>query len=222
MKHYVVYSHGFGVKKDGRGLFTDIAKTIPGAENVMIDFNEYDDQLNTLTVSSLPEQVERLKESLNKIDVSKNVVDIVAHSQGCIVAALAHPKGTRKIICLAPPDSISESQIKKLFGQRPGAEINLNGISKVPRRDGSMTIIPKTYWQSIKRLNVIKLYNRMSEDNQVRFYIANSDEILGETNFDRTNEKIEIIQIPGNHDFTDEYRSGMLELVRDALAADKF
>jgi hypothetical protein len=42
-KHIVIYSHGFGVRKDDRGLFTDIAATLPSAEHIMFDYNQVDE-----------------------------------------------------------------------------------------------------------------------------------------------------------------------------------
>ena len=35
-KHIVIFSHGFGVRKDDRGLLTDIAKEIPEVESVLL------------------------------------------------------------------------------------------------------------------------------------------------------------------------------------------
>ena len=40
----VVYSHGFGVRKDDRGLFTDIAAALPEAESVMFDYGSWDEE----------------------------------------------------------------------------------------------------------------------------------------------------------------------------------
>jgi len=47
-KHVIVYSHGFGVRKDDRGLLTDIAKSMPGVDHVLFDYNFIDEQANTL------------------------------------------------------------------------------------------------------------------------------------------------------------------------------
>lgn len=215
-KHTVVYSHGFGVRKDDRGLFTDIANALPNAEHIMFDYNQINDQTNTLTVSPLQGQVQKLKEQLNKIG-DDTVIDLVAHSQGCIVAALAKPHNVRQILCLAPPDNVDTERLVNFFGNRDGSIIDLNGQSRIPRRDGSTTIIPAAYWQSLKGLNVIRLYNRLPELTKVKFLIANDDEVLGVTNFDKTDERIELIQLDGNHDFTDDSRQYLVDYVRSEL-----
>lgn len=48
----VVYSHGFGVRKDDRGLFTDIAAALPEAESVMFDYGSWDEEHKEHTLSS--------------------------------------------------------------------------------------------------------------------------------------------------------------------------
>lgn len=215
-KHIVVFSHGFGVRKDDRGLFTDIASAVTDAEHIMFDYNRIDEQTNTLTVSPLQEQVRKLKEQLDKID-SNAVVDLVAHSQGCVVAALAKPQNVRQILCIAPPDNVDVGRLLNFFGSREGSEINLDGQSRIPRRDGSTTIIPAAYWQSLKGLDVIRLYNRLPDLARVKFLIANDDEVLGMSNFDKTDERIDLVQLDGNHDFTDEARQYLVDYVRNEL-----
>lgn len=220
MKHCIVYSHGFGVDKTDRGLLSDFAASIPEAEHILFDYNEIDRANNTLTVNPLQEQVRRLREKLEALgDGEEKIIDIVAHSQGCVVAALAKPHNVRKIICLTPPDSLSVERVIQVFGSRPGSHIDVEGESRIPRRDGTTTIIPKQYWQSIK-LNVIRLYNYLPNlvDN-VQFYIANDDEVLGVTNFDETDERIDLIQVDGNHDFTEEARPEIIRIIKENLSA---
>lgn len=218
MKHYIIYSHGFGVDKTDRGLLSDIAASIPEAKHILFDYNEIDITNNTLTVNPLQEQVRRLREKLKNLDDGEEkIIDIIAHSQGCVVAALAKPHNVRNIICLAPPDSLSVDRMVAVFGSRPGSQIDLEGESRIPRRDGTTTIVTKQYWQSIK-LDVIKLYNQLPNlVEKVQFYIATDDEVLGMTNFDKTDENIELIQVLGNHDFTGEARTKITKLIKEAL-----
>lgn len=219
MKHFVVYSHGFGVDKTDRGLMTDIAVAIPDAEHILFDYNEIDQANNTLTVNPLEQQVNRLRNKLNALDDStEKIVDIIAHSQGCVVAALAKPHNVRRIICLTPPDSLDAARMISIFGSRPGGHINLEGESKIPRRDGTTTIIPKQYWQSIQ-LDVIRLYDHLPDlAEKISFYIANNDEVLGATNFNQTDQRIDLIHVDGDHDFTGEARSRIVKTIKETLS----
>ncbi|MCA9349455.1 alpha/beta hydrolase [Candidatus Saccharibacteria bacterium] len=215
-KHVVIYSHGFGVRKDDRGLFTDIADAIPEANHVMFDYNHVDERANTLTVSPLQEQVQKLREQLEKIE-GDAIIDVVAHSQGCLIAALAKPQNVRQILCLAPPDNVDTERLINFFGNREGSIVDLEGQSRIPRCDGTTTIIPSAYWQSLKGLDAIRLYNRLPDLAKVKFVIANDDEVLGMSNFDNTDERIELAQLDGSHDFTDEARQPLVDLVRNEL-----
>src|SRR5688572_1203476 len=99
-KHIVLYSHGFGVRQDDRGLFTAIAQALPNTKHVMFDYCPVNEKANTLTAKPLPDQVQRLRKILNNVRAihPDAVVDIICHSQGCVVAALLKPRGIRKII----------------------------------------------------------------------------------------------------------------------------
>lgn len=215
-KHIILYSHGFGVRKDDRGLFTDVAHSIPNAQHIMFDYNEIDDAKNTLTVSPLKDQVKRLKSQLESIE-SGTIVDIIAHSQGCIVTALAKPQNVRRILFLAPPDNVDVDRLIGFFGNREGSTINLEGNSLIPRRDGSTTIIPVAYWQSLRGLDVIRLYNRLPDLAEVTFYVAHDDEVLGVSNFDKADERINLLPLAGNHDFTGTARSKLTAIIRNAV-----
>lgn len=49
MKRVIVYSHGFGVRKDDRGLMTDIAHALPGYEHILFDYNDFNEAANEMT-----------------------------------------------------------------------------------------------------------------------------------------------------------------------------
>ena len=214
-RHYIIYSHGFGVRKDDRGLMTDIAAALPECEHILFNYNIFDEVANTMTVSPLNAQVAKLKEKLESLRNDPDAtIDLVAHSQGCIVAAIAKPTNVRKMLFLAPPDNLDKDKLVKFFGDRPGSQINLEGESRIPRRDGTTTIIPASYWRSIEAPQPIRLYNRLPAHSEVKFYIANDDEVLGMSNFDQTNQAIELIQVDGNHDFNGDYRPHLIEIVR--------
>jgi hypothetical protein len=65
VKHIIIYSHGFGVRKEDRGLFTAVAKAVPDAQHVMFNYNPINESANTVTVAPIDEQVRKLKKVLN-------------------------------------------------------------------------------------------------------------------------------------------------------------
>ncbi len=208
----IVFAHGFGVRADGRGIFTDIAKAMPEANCITFDFNTFDSEGNT-TVTSLDGQVEILQ---SHIDQAEEGTALICHSQGCIVAGLANLDKIGKVIFLAPPPLISIERFISKFGKREGSVLNLDGISSIPRSDASTTYIGKEYIDSIKSINVPSLYKKLAQNHKLTIVRATEDNILGETNFDYL-ENVEIIDIPADHDFTGEARDELVESVKKIL-----
>ena len=214
----VLYSHGFGVKKDDRGLFTGIASSLDGFQHVMFDYNQINELNNTLTVTPLHEQAEILK---SQYDILRNkypeaIIELVCHSQGCVVAGLAKLGGVHKTILLAPPTRFLGSEAKlKQMSEREGTVIE-NGVVSYPRRDGSTTIIKQDYWQSRDKISdPIALYNQLSRETEVTIVEALDDEVLGESDYSALSDKVLHIQQEANHDFTNEARSALLKTIGD-------
>lgn len=216
-KHIVVFSHGFGVQQDARGLFTDIARVLPNVESVMFDYNTFDAKENTVTVRPLREQAKILEEKIQGIRKihPDAIVDIICHSQGAIAPALTNLEGMniRRVIFLAPPESLNFERMLQAFQSRPGTTIDMGGVSRLARRDGSFTLVPKEYFEDRKTINPMKLYGHLSEKTELVIVIADQDEILGETDFSLLS-RARIVHISGDHNFTEGYREGLVESVK--------
>lgn len=216
----ILYSHGFGVKKDDRGLFTDIAGSLDDFQHVLFDYNQIDEDNNTLTVTPLHEQANMLKAQYSNLrgKYPDAMIDLVCHSQGCVVAGLADLSGVRKTILLAPPTRFLGSEEKlKQMSEREGTVIE-DGVVSYPRRDGSTTIIKQDYWQSRDKItDPIALYNELSKNTETIIVNALNDEVLGETDYSTLSEKVTLIGQEANHDFTGEARANLVKNVRDIV-----
>lgn len=218
--HIIIYSHGFGVEKTDRGLFTDIATALPDAQHIMFDYNQIDQATNTLTVAPLTAQQQKLQKVIAKTtrENPHATIDIICHSQGCVVAAMARPTNIRRVIMLAPPAkfvNVEEKIRQKL--QRPGAKIDTNNTMHYPRRDGTTTIITAAYWESRAGIEPIDLYNQTAESSTLTIINANQDEVLDSTVFDGLSAKINVINIDGNHDFTNQSRQKLIQIIKEEL-----
>jgi pimeloyl-ACP methyl ester carboxylesterase len=211
----IIYSHGFGVQKDDRGLFTDIAEALPSFEHVQFDYNQINIEENTLTAATLNQQAGLLSEQIRLARTKYETVDLICHSQGCLAAALANPRGVRSIIFLAPPDNTDIDQFADLFRNRPNSTINFKAISKVTRRDGSTTIIPAQYWSSLGSIDAMECYQALAQMSKLTIITAANDEILGETHFNIVPSKA--ITLPANHDFTKNARTPVIRAVQAIL-----
>ncbi len=220
-KHIIIFSHGFGVQKDSRGMFTDIAATLPkDTKTILFDYNRFDKKVNRLTVAPLSKQAQKLAKIL---DTTRQlypdaVIDLVCHSQGCVAAGLAKPKGLRRIVLLAPPATLSIERMANIFAYREGAHMDIDGESLFPRRDGSVTVVPKTYWPGIKAIDPVSLYNALAKHTEVIVINAHQDEILGQTDFSGLAPHVTVIAIEAGHDFLAEARAELLRTVAEEVA----
>lgn len=214
-KQVVIYSHGFGVRKDDRGLFLDIAAALPQYQHIMFDYNNYDELTNTLTVSPLDKQAARLTEFM-EVNMSRFAgakFYLICHSQGCIVASLVkQPAGVLKTIFIAPPSSLLGAEAKlRQMSKRPGTTI-ANGVVSYLRRDGSTTLVGADYLTSRDGILPIELYNKLVKVTDLTIINALKDEILGVTDFSRLSPNIKVINVSANHDFTGEARDELTKL----------
>jgi len=216
--HVIIFSHGFGVKKDGRGLFTDIADSLLNIKSVMFDYNDIDEENNSVTVKPFSEQAKIFEKNLEeaRINDPDAIVDVVCHSQGAITVALVKPLGIRKIVLIAPPATSNTDRMVEIFRSRPGTVIDMQGVSKLSRADGSTTIIPAEYWEERKDVDPIKLYSELSRLTELVIINANQDEILSAGSFADV-KGVEIIGIDGNHNFNGESRKNLIEAVRSKI-----
>lgn len=101
-KHIVIYSHGFGVRKDDNGLLSDIAENLPELESILFDYYDLDEVSNELLICPPSQQVNKLNKTIQELRIKnpEATIDLIAHSQGTVVAAMAKPDGIRKTVLL--------------------------------------------------------------------------------------------------------------------------
>jgi hypothetical protein len=218
--HIIIYSHGFGVKHDDRGLFTDIAAALPDVEHVMFDYNKIDDANNTLTAVPFDKQAQMLTDVVKAVK-RKNptaIVDLICHSQGCISAALAGGGlNARRTIFLAPANRVFDTD-SEIFIKYP-ATTDKDGTMFWPRRDGSTTIIGQDYWQNSRQIgDIYDLYNGLVRLTKLSIMGAGQDEILGVVDYSSLDKNIEISVIEkADHNFKGESRAEMIKQIKEFL-----
>ena len=219
--HIIIFSHGFGVRKEDRGLFTAIYRGVPDIKAVMFDYNPINEKANTLTTKPLNEQAHKLRHVINntRAENPDAIIDLVCHSQGCVIAGLVKPRGIRKVIMLTAPDDVSVETVAKQLGKDLEAPIDVSIRTRLARSDGSTTVIHPEYWQSLEGINVVKLYNNLARVTALRILNAKQDEMLGETKFESLDPSISLVRLDGNHNFDEEEsRKRILHILKKELA----
>ncbi len=219
-KHIVIFSHGFGVLRDDCGTFTDIAQAMPEVLSFLFDYNDIDWDKKIMTVVPFSKAVKMLKEKITKTreENPETIIDLVCHSQGTIIAALAKPEGVRKAIFLAPPFDLDITRSVNRYKSKPGTHIDINGVSELDPKYGLRRLVPAEYWQErMKVENIITEYNAFSEITEIIAIRAKQDNVLAETNLDRLSKKIQMLDLDGDHNFSGEARSALVEKVKEIL-----
>ncbi len=177
----------------------------------MFTLNKIDPEGN-ITVSGHDAQAKLLEAQIRN---NPDADTLICHSQGCIVASLADLRQIKRVIFLAPAADLNIERFMGIF-DRPGASINLDGESSIPRRDGTTTYIGKDYVEYVRTLDVPKLYKKLAQHVDLYVIRATNDEILGTTDFNYL-DNVEIIDLPANHDFTGKRRQELIKVLQLSL-----
>jgi pimeloyl-ACP methyl ester carboxylesterase len=221
MKRIVIFSHGFGVAKDSNGLFADIATAFnPDIEPVLFDYNDIDMATNTMTVHSLGEQAKLLNEHIAQLrqDHPGIPITLIAHSQGCMVAALADSK-VDQVILLAAPETLNLERSERSFADRRRPEHLPDGSIKLTRRKGGTVIILPGFQSEIRSIDPPTQYNQLATHTSVTIIRAAQDEMLGRRVDDsHLDPSIGLIKLSGDHNFTDPSdRQSLITTINDLI-----
>jgi len=212
----VIFVHGFGVMKDARGMFTDIAGALTeqGYKCVLIDLNAKDNDGNIL-LSPFSKQVQILTTAYE--DNKGNETHIIAHSQGCVVTALANLPNIKKTIFLAPPTDNNAEKTISYFKKNPLTSIDLDGTSRLARRDGTFTLVPKEYWKEREPLDIASTYQTYITTHKTVVVKAAQDELVSNEEFASIFNDVEVTEIETNHDFADSGRGKLIAFCKKIL-----
>ena len=207
----VIFVHGFGVMKDARGMFTDIADSLSdsGIHCVLVDLNVKDAGGN-IQLSPFSKQVKILSEACEENKSEETY--LIAHSQGCVVSVLANLPDITQTIFLAPSTDNNAEKTISYFKKNPLTTIDLSGTSRLARRDGTFTLVPKEYWDEREQIDIPTLYKKYTTQHKTAVVKATQDEVVSNEAFFETFRDVEIIEMEANHDFTDSARHKLVTL----------
>ena len=216
--HKIIFIHGFGVTKNARGLFTDIASVFEEGrvECILTDLNVVDGSGN-ITLNTISKQAEIIQRVFQENYREGDVVDLICHSQGCVVGAVADLPHIRKVILMTPPTNNDVQKTLEFFKSRPDTVINLEGDSYMTRADGTRTIAHKEYWQDRQGMNYLDEYKNLAQHNNVTTIIANQDEVVDNSAIEELKKDTCVVYIDADHNFTGETRKALIERLFEIL-----
>lgn len=215
-RNLIIFSHGLGVLKDNRGLFTHLDNTLQplGFDTIMFDYNDIDKKNNEVTVKPFSEQAKLLQHRIDRAikENSDREIIIIGQSQGSLIPTLCNVSGIKLVIAISPFFHTSKNDVLRRYTAKKENIVDFTGVSRRARSDGTTTIIPAAYWTERFKTNVEGLYNSLAQNTQLTIVNALQDEIMEFTNLKKI-KYARIINTDGDHDFTHEYREILTEII---------
>jgi hypothetical protein len=177
-------------------------------------------------VPEYSKQVEKLKTMIENITTKYPQIEeitIIGHSQGCFIPAL-YLKETgltiKKLILLSPPATTDVARkMVEYFRRRKGTVIDMKGTSILKRSNGSETIVPKEFWLQAEKTNPLEAYKYVNSRYDVVFVRPMGDQVVTAKDYENLNSigKIKLHELPGDHDYKEDNREGILGLLDQLL-----
>ncbi len=218
--HMVVFSHGFGVERTARGMFSEIVKSLP-VDYGYVMFDYYDIDGKTINISTFEDQQRMLLSIIAWLSEQADVTDIslVSHSAGCVVSALSQPPEVKSAVMLAPPVQISG--FSAYFKAKLGV-VKQDDLWIVPRSDGTTSYIPAAMFAEIEDIDALQALLNYAAVQPYALLIPAHDEVLGAVDYNdlALDENVTAQTIDGaDHNFTGSSRALMIEAVVDWLTS---
>lgn len=216
----IVFSHGFGVRRDSRGMFTDIISALP-AEYGYVLFDYYDVTGDSVRITSLKQQTQRLSKVLEWVRNQEGVttIHLIAHSMGSVAAAIAKVKVNGTVLFLAPPMDIAR-RIYDYFTRKPGARCD-GGDWIVPRNDNTTSIIPIDIFEEFKLLNASVALVSYAVAQPFTLIVPDKDDLLPGVDYRElsSHPNVNVVTVNNsNHNFTGKSRHELVNIVCKKLA----
>jgi len=222
-KQIVVFSHGFGVRQDARGMFTDIVSSLPqGVGHVLFDYDVFDAETTQQTVIGFAERVVKLQAVLDWSRKQPGVeqIHLVGHSMGALTIAELAPEAIGKMVLLAPPLSLG-LRFAELYTKLPGAR-HEGHTWFIPRTDATTTVVDDDQLAELMSVDAEGELAKLALFRPYTIILPGADEILPDADY------TELITLPSvnmegveraDHDFTGEARKELVSLVVSQLSS---
>ena len=209
MKRIFLYSHGFATRANDNGLFDPIVAAYPEDEHVLFPYDDWNSDNTSAIAATFTKRAKILQDKYRELRAAnpEAEIDLICHSQGCVIAALAQLEGVSTTILLAPViSSESGNKQRERILKKPAATLQEDGSILRQRSGGYQTIYPADYWEDFKSIaDLPAKYDELSNKTRLIIFDASEDTVIS-SNKDysllRSNILIESIAL--DHDFVEE------------------
>ena len=181
----IVFVHGFAVDKhETAGYFDDLSLALASEHRIVrFDFSGCGESQGLLEEMTYEKQAKDLEAVLEYVkNTYPGEIHILAQSMGTFVTALLNPLTIEKTVFTGIPNSNTQfiiERITKRFSTRPGAKIDLEGISELPRSSGITQRIGAGFWKSLQNFNPVLTVKEYSQHTNLLIIHPKQDDVVG-------------------------------------------
>lgn len=212
----ILFSHGFGIRKDNLGLFTFLSQKLEslGYKTVLFDYYEYNEETKEVFTIPFSKHAEILQKQLDKVKEENPGKDIkiIAQSQGCIIPTFCDVTGVSQILGISPFFLTDRDEVLARYSARQGSTTDFGSISIRKHSDGKVTVIPPEYWTERFNTDQYELYNSLALKTSLTLICGLEDELIKSADTSKL-KNIKIINTSGDHDFTGEYKESLYNIL---------
>ena len=221
MERIFLYSHGFAMHADDGGIFSDIIALFPNDTHVLFEYDNWNADGTSAIAATFSERAEKLRTKYS--DLRKNhpnaEINLICHSQGCNVAALAQLDGITTTILLTPPIVYSDGEQERArILNKPGSRLLEDGSIARQRSAGFETVYPPYYWDDfINMTDQAQKINTLASKTKLVIVDALQDEtIVDNKDYSRLASDLRIEHLNTGHNLIDSSgtRTAMQELIK--------
>lgn len=157
----VIFVSGFGQDlHEDSNSFDEIARKLVkiGFLTVQFSFAGKGKSQGDYSETSVSKQAYEIEDIVANVKELKNVdsklIGILAQSMGVPATIQALPLSIQALVFICGTAQPYKSLTKVFQGR--GIKINFSGITRLPRSDGSYTIVKAGFWKDLKKLNLAK------------------------------------------------------------------
>ncbi len=220
----IIFSHGFNVRRENKKIFTDISNVLAKEYLcVLFDYSNVLQDGKSMEVLPYDKNAKRLSHAIDWVRTTYSPKEyvLVAHSAGCFIASLAKEEVfTKSIFISVPPEGSSYETLVQSLQQRDGCEVNVDGLTKLKKSDGSARYLFKPFWDYFKQMPPeIDMYEEYAKLSEIYFIRAMDEDIIKWGDYSRIKKcpNSHYIELPGDHNFSGKSRVGLLQKIIEIL-----
>ena len=219
----IIFVHGFATDKhETAHYFDDLAKSLAEQHRIVrFDFSGCGLSQGRLEDIDYQKQAGELNKIIEYCRQSfSGKFSILAQSMGTFVTSLLCPAAIDRAFFTGVPNSNVDFMIQRIlnrFGSRPGAVVNLNGVSLFPRSSGVTQKIGPSFWRVLKDFKPVDAISRFAAKTKLLIIHPKQDDVVGVEFMDEYAQipQVTIEWIDGDHSFTKrEDRTALIRLTK--------